>query len=112
MIRGTGGVSFPDFGRTFDNPDFVALRAAHNANGRRGESADAAWRRPWWRPFQEGGVQMSCPGRVFRGMPRVLVDEFTGITRDAAERDEATVRGVATIIDVHHGHHFGRLSGT
>jgi acetolactate synthase-1/2/3 large subunit len=66
---------FPDFGMTFTNPEFVAFARAHNANGRRVETADdlapaleAA--------FQEGGVQLVIVPVDYSENARVLVDEL------------------------------------
>jgi len=76
MIRWKQAVDhFPDFGMTFDNPDFVAFARAHNANGRRVESADGL--APTLEAaFQEGGVQLVIVPVDYSENARVLVDEL------------------------------------
>jgi acetolactate synthase I/II/III large subunit len=76
MIRWKQAVDhFPDFGMTFDNPDFVAFARAHKANGRRVESADGL--APTLEAaFQEGGVQLVIVPVDYSENARVLVDEL------------------------------------
>ena len=76
MIRWKQAVDhFPDFGMTFDNPDFVAFARAHNANGRRVETADGL--APTLEAaFQEGGVQLVIVPVDYSENARVLVDEL------------------------------------
>ncbi len=84
MIRWKQAVDgFPDFGMTFDNPDFVAYAAAYGANGSRVESAhdlaptlEAA--------FTRGGVQLVTVPVDYSENLRVLVDEL---------RDQALMNG-------------------
>ena len=76
MIRWKQAVDhFPDFGMTFDNPDFVAFARAHNANGRRVESADGL-APALEAAFQEGGVQLVIVPVDYSENARVLVDEL------------------------------------
>ena len=76
MIRWKQAVDhFPDFGMTFDNPDFVAFARAHNANGRRVETADGL--APTLEAaFQEGGVHLVIVPVDYSENARVLVDEL------------------------------------
>ena len=76
MIRWKQAVDhFPDFGMTFDNPDFVAFARAHKANGRRVESADGL-APALEAAFQEGGVQLVIVPVDYSENARVLVDEL------------------------------------
>ena len=76
MIRWKQAVDhFPDFGMTFDNPDFVAFARAHKANGRRVESADGL-APALEAAFQEGGVQLVIVPVDYSENTRVLVDEL------------------------------------
>ena len=66
---------FPDFGMTFTNPEFVAFARAHNANGRRVETADGLV--PTLEAaFQEGGVQLVIVPVDYSENAKVLVEEL------------------------------------
>jgi acetolactate synthase-1/2/3 large subunit len=76
MIRWKQAVDhFPDFGMTFDNPDFVAYARAHTANGRRVETADGL-APALEAAFQEGGVQLVIVPVDYSENVRVLVEEL------------------------------------
>ena len=99
MIRWKHAVDrFPDFGMTFDNPDFVAFARAHNANGRRVEARRLA--PAWRRRFRKAASSWSSSGRLFRECPRARRGG-AAITR-RLRGDEATVPGSGDDIDVHH----------
>ncbi|HEY2007400.1 MAG TPA: acetolactate synthase large subunit [Rhizomicrobium sp.] len=66
---------FPDFGMTFTNPEFVAFARAHNANGRRVETADGLVP-ALEAAFHEGGVQLVIVPVDYAENARVLVDEL------------------------------------
>jgi acetolactate synthase-1/2/3 large subunit len=76
MIRWKQAVDgFPDFGMTFTNPDFVAFARAHDANGRRVETADGL--APILETaFHEGGVQLVIVPVDYSENAKVLVDEL------------------------------------
>jgi acetolactate synthase I/II/III large subunit len=76
MIRWKQAVDhFPDFGMTFENPDFVAYARAHNANGRRVETADGL-APALEAAFGEGGVQLVIVPVDYSENVRVLVEEL------------------------------------
>ena len=76
MIRWKQAIDeLPDLGMTFGNPDFVAYAAAYGAKGR-GSRRPTAWRRPWRRPSQDGGVHLVIVPVDYSENTRVLVDEL------------------------------------
>jgi acetolactate synthase I/II/III large subunit len=66
---------FPDFGMTFGNPDFVAFAEAHQAKGRRVETADGLTP-ALEAAFQEGGVHLIPAAIDYSENTRVLTDEL------------------------------------
>jgi thiamine pyrophosphate-dependent acetolactate synthase large subunit-like protein len=66
---------FADFGRTFGNPDFVALAHAHHAGGARVETPEGL-APALDRAFQEGGVQLVAVPIDYSENKRVIVDEL------------------------------------
>ena len=84
MIRWKQSVdSFPDWGLSFGNPDFVKYAEAYGARGRRVESAEAL--APTLEAaFQEGGVQLVTVPVDYSENTRVLVDELRARVREVA----------------------------
>ena len=84
MIRWKQAVDgFPDFGMTFNDPDFVAYASAYGATGSRVESADALV--PTLETaFSRGGVQVVTVPVDYSENLRVLVNEL---------RDQAVTNG-------------------
>ncbi len=76
MIRWKQAVDhFPDYGMTFQNPDFVKYAAAYGARGRR--VTDAEGLAPALEEaFKEGGVQLVCVPVDYTENQRVLIDEL------------------------------------
>jgi acetolactate synthase-1/2/3 large subunit len=76
MIRWKQAVErFPDFGMTFDNPDFVKYAEAYGARGSRVEAVDALI--PTLESaFTEGGVHLVAVPIDYTENTRVLVDEL------------------------------------
>ena len=66
---------FPDFGMTFGNPDFVAFAEAHEAKGRRVETADGL-APALEAAFQEGGPHLIATPIDYSENKRVLIDEL------------------------------------
>jgi len=66
---------FADFGMNFSNPDFVAFARAHNAHGRRVETAEGLVL-ALEAAFDEGGVQLVIVPVDYSENARVLVDEL------------------------------------
>ena len=76
MIRWKQAVdAFPDYGMTFDNPDFVTYAKAYGATGTRVESVDAL-RPTLEKAFTDGGVQLVVVPIDYSENKRVLVDEL------------------------------------
>jgi acetolactate synthase I/II/III large subunit len=88
MIRWKQAVDdFPDFGLTFNNPDFVKYAESYGAKGTRIRKADelipaleAA--------FQGGGVHLVVVPVDYSENKRVLVDELRARVKPAAEPAE------------------------
>jgi acetolactate synthase-1/2/3 large subunit len=66
---------FPDFGMTFNNPDFVKYAEAYGAKGRR-VAAIGDLRATLDAAFKEGGVQLVAVPIDYSENTRVLVDEL------------------------------------
>lgn len=76
MIRWKQAVdAFPDYGMTFDNPDFVTYAKAYGATGTRVETVDAL-RPTLEKAFTDGGVQLVVVPIDYSENKRVLVDEL------------------------------------
>ncbi|HWA46429.1 MAG TPA: acetolactate synthase large subunit [Hypericibacter adhaerens] len=76
MIRWKQAVDrFPDFGMTFNNPDFVKYAEAYGAKGTR-VSAIGDFAPTLERAFREGGVQLVTVPIDYSENIRVLVDEL------------------------------------
>ena len=76
MIRWKQAVdAFPDYGMTFDNPDFVTYAKAYGATGSRVETVDAL-RPTFEKAFTDGGVQLVVVPIDYSENKRVLVDEL------------------------------------
>lgn len=77
MIRWKQAVDhFPDYGMTFNNPDFVQYAAAYGAKGRRVTGADGL--APALKAaFAEGGIQLVCVPVDYSENVRVLVEELS-----------------------------------
>jgi acetolactate synthase I/II/III large subunit len=84
MIRWKQGVDgFPDFGMTFENPDFVAYARAYGAEGSRVERADDL--APMLEAaFAGGGVHLVTVPVDYSENMRVLVDELRTHSREKA----------------------------
>jgi len=70
-----GGRSFPDFGLTFGNPEFVRYAESYGAKGTRIESTDAILP-TLERAFAGGGVHLVVVPIDYSENIRVLVDEL------------------------------------
>ena len=78
MIRWKQAVdSFPDFGMTFGNPDFVAYAESYGARGSRVQGVDELIP-VLERAFEAGGVQLVAVPIDYSENTRVLVDELRG----------------------------------
>jgi acetolactate synthase-1/2/3 large subunit len=66
---------YPDFGMTFDNPDFVAYANAYGVKGRRVQTADGL-APALEAAFSGGGVQLMAVPVDYSENMRVLVDEL------------------------------------
>lgn len=76
MIRWKQAVDhFPDFGMTFNNPDFVKYAEAYGAKGHR-VSAIGEFKPTLERAFTEGGVHLVVVPIDYTENTRVLVDEL------------------------------------
>jgi acetolactate synthase-1/2/3 large subunit len=76
MIRWKQAVDrFPDFGMSFNNPDFVAYANAYGAKGRR-VTEIAEFKPAMEEAFAEGGVQLIAVPIDYSENIRVLVDEL------------------------------------
>ncbi|WP_426690040.1 acetolactate synthase large subunit [Rhodanobacter ginsengiterrae] len=76
MIRWKQAVdAFPDYGMTFDNPDFVTYAKAYGATGTRVESIGEL-RPTLEKAFTDGGVQLVVVPIDYSENKRVLVDEL------------------------------------
>jgi acetolactate synthase I/II/III large subunit len=76
MIRWKQAVdAFPDYGMTFDNPDFVTYAKAYGATGTRVETIDEL-RPTLEKAFTDGGVQLVVVPIDYSENKRVLVDEL------------------------------------
>ena len=88
MIRWKQAVdSFPDFGLTFGNPDFVKYAESYGAKGSRVESTAAlipALEKP---PFKGGGVHLVVAPIDYSENTRVLVDELREKLKQVVEPD-------------------------
>lgn len=78
MIRWKQAVdSFPDYGMTFGNPDFVAYAKAYGAEGHRVGSVDEL-KTTLEAAFAQGGVHLVAVPVDYSENTRVLVDELSG----------------------------------
>ena len=78
MIRWKQAVdSFPDFGMTFGNPDFVAYAESYGARGSRVQAVDELIP-VLEQAFMAGGVQLVAVPIDYSENTRVLVDELRG----------------------------------
>jgi acetolactate synthase-1/2/3 large subunit len=76
MIRWKQAVDgFPDYGMTFNNPDFVQYAAAYGARGRRVTDADGL-SPALEAAFAAGGVQLVCVPVDYSENIRVFIDEL------------------------------------
>ena len=76
MIRWKQAVdSFPDWGLSFGNPDFVKYAESYGAGGRRVDSADGL-APALEAAFKEGGVQLVVAPVDYSENIRVLVEEL------------------------------------
>jgi acetolactate synthase-1/2/3 large subunit len=66
---------FPDFGMTFDNPDFVAYARAHHVKGTRVEAADGL-APALEAAFTSGGVHLVSVPVDYSENSRVLIEEL------------------------------------
>jgi acetolactate synthase I/II/III large subunit len=80
MIRWKQAVDgFPDFGMTFENPDFVTYARAHHAKGSRVDSAEGL-APALEAAFQEGGVHLIAAPIDYTENIRVFIDELRSAT--------------------------------
>jgi acetolactate synthase I/II/III large subunit len=85
MIRWKQAVeSFPDFGLTFGNPDFVKYAESYGAKGSRVESVDELIP-TLERAFKSGGVHLVATPIDYSENTRVLVDELRAKLQTVAE---------------------------
>ena len=85
MIRWKQAVeSFPDFGLTFGNPDFVKYAESYGAKGSRVESADELIP-TLERAFKSGGVHLIAVPIDYTENTRVLIDELREKLKTVAE---------------------------
>jgi len=76
MIRWKQAVDrFPDFGMTFNNPDFVKYAESYGARGTRVDAIDA-FIPTLERAFTEGGVHLVAVPIDYTENTRVLVEEL------------------------------------
>jgi acetolactate synthase I/II/III large subunit len=76
--------SFPDWGLSFGNPDFVRYAASYGAKGSRVETADGL-APALEAAFQTGGVHVVAVPVDYSENTRVLVDELRQVVRPAAK---------------------------
>ena len=77
MIRWKQAVDrFPDFGMTFNNPDFVKYAESYGARGTRVDAIDAEFIPTLERAFTEGGVHLVAVPIDYSENTRVLVEEL------------------------------------
>jgi len=85
MIRWKQAVdSFPDFGLSFGNPDFVKYAESYGAKGSRVESADGLVP-TLERAFKGGGVHLVVVPIDYTENSRVLIDELREKLEKVAE---------------------------
>ena len=85
MIRWKQAVdSFPDFGLTFGNPDFVKYAESYGANGSRVESTSELIP-ALERAFKSGGVHLVAVPIDYSENTRVLIDELHEKLKNVAE---------------------------
>jgi hypothetical protein len=94
MIRWKQAVErFPDFGMTFNNPDFVKYAEAYGAKGTR-VSVIGQFRPTLEEAFRGGGVQLVAVPIDYSENTRVLVDELhQSRTSESAQRSPSSGSG-------------------
>jgi acetolactate synthase I/II/III large subunit len=85
MIRWKQAVdSFPDFGLSFGNPDFVKYAESYGAKGSRIESSDGIIP-TLEKAFKGGGVHLVVAPIDYSENSRVLIDELREKVKKVAE---------------------------